>query len=71
MRSQGEAKNRGRGFASMDKEKVKRIASEGGKEAHRLGLAHVFTHEEAVRAGRKGGLKGRRKPKNVVSISRD
>lgn len=44
-----------RGFASMDKEKRREIASQGGKAAHEKGTAHEFTHEEAVDAGRKGG----------------
>lgn len=45
-----------RGFASMDKEKHLRIASQGGKKAQLLGVAHNFNHEEAVVAGRKGGI---------------
>ncbi|MBD2182167.1 MULTISPECIES: KGG domain-containing protein [Aerosakkonema] len=44
-----------RGFASMDEEKQREIASKGGKAAHEKGTAHEFTHEEAVEAGRKGG----------------
>jgi uncharacterized protein len=46
-----------RGFASMDKERMREIASKGGKAAHAMGKAHIFTHEEAVAAGRKGGGK--------------
>lgn len=44
-----------RGFASMDKEKQREIASKGGKAAHQSGRAHEFTSEEARNAGRKGG----------------
>jgi len=44
-----------RGFASMDLEKRRIIASRGGKAAHEKGRAHVFTSEEAREAGRKGG----------------
>jgi uncharacterized protein len=44
-----------RGFAAMDPEKVREIASKGGKAAHAQGVAHVFTTEEARAAGRKGG----------------
>ena len=44
-----------RGFASMDPERQREIASEGGKAAHRKGTAHRFTSEEAQDAGRKGG----------------
>ena len=44
-----------RGFASMDEEKQREIASKGGKAAHEKGTAHEFTSEEAQEAGRKGG----------------
>jgi len=44
-----------RGFASMDRERQRQIASQGGKAAHRDGTAHQFTSEEARAAGRKGG----------------
>jgi general stress protein YciG len=45
-----------RGFASMDPEKQRQIASKGGRAAHAKGTAHEFTSEEAAAAGRKGGL---------------
>lgn len=45
-----------RGFASMDENKQREIASKGGKAAHQSGNAHEFTTEEAREAGRKGGL---------------
>ncbi len=44
-----------RGFASMDADKQRRIASKGGRAAHEKGTAHEFTPEEAREAGRKGG----------------
>ncbi len=44
-----------RGFASMDPERQRKIASMGGKAAHDAGTAHEFTSEEAREAGRKGG----------------
>ena len=44
-----------RGFASMDPERQRQIASEGGRAAHEKGTAHEFTPEEAREAGRKGG----------------
>lgn len=50
-----------RGFASMDRAKQREIASKGGKAAHAKGTAHEFTHEEAVAAGRKGGMAGARR----------
>jgi general stress protein YciG len=48
-------KGRGRGFASMDAEKQRQIASLGGRAAHQQGTAHEFSSEEAREAGRKGG----------------
>lgn len=42
-----------RGFASMDQEKRKRIASMGGKKS-KGNFAH--NHQRAAEAGRKGGL---------------
>lgn len=44
-----------RGFAAMDPEKRKAIASLGGKRAHEMGVAHCFTTELAREAGMKGG----------------
>ena len=41
-----------RGFASMDPERVREIASKGGRAAHASGNAHEFTSEEAREAGR-------------------
>jgi uncharacterized protein len=46
----------GRGFASMDAERQRAIASAGGRAAHRSGNAHEFSAEEAREAGRRGGL---------------
>lgn len=46
---------KGRGFAGMDPEQQREIASEGGRAAHASGHAHEFTSEEARAAGRKGG----------------
>jgi general stress protein YciG len=44
-----------RGFASIDKDYQKYLASIGGKAAHVKGTAHEWTSEEAREAGRKGG----------------
>jgi general stress protein YciG len=55
-----------RGFASMDQEKQRRIASMGGKAAHDAGTAHEFTSDEAREAGRKGGqARGARAAENL------
>jgi general stress protein YciG len=48
-------KNKGRGFAGMDRARQREIASAGGRAAHQRGTAHEFTSEEAREAGRKGG----------------
>ena len=40
-----------RGFASMDPQRQREIASQGGRAAHASGNAHEFTSEEARRAG--------------------
>jgi general stress protein YciG len=45
-----------RGFAAMDPDKVREIASKGGKAAHVAGTAHQFTSDEARVAGKKGGV---------------
>jgi hypothetical protein len=44
-----------RGFASMDPQKQREIAAEGGRAAHASGNAHEFNSEEARRAGAEGG----------------
>jgi general stress protein YciG len=61
QRSATNGKSR-RGFASMDPARQRMIASEGGRAAHRQGVAHEWNSEEARSAGRKGGQqsKGRR-----------
>lgn len=55
-RSQTHNKGSTRGFASMDPERQRAIASAGGRAAHRSGNAHEFDAEEAREAGRRGGL---------------
>ena len=50
-----------RGFASMDREKQREIASKGGRTAHQKGTAHEWTPSEAREAGRKGGIASHRK----------
>jgi general stress protein YciG len=47
--------NSNRGFAAMDEDKQREIASQGGKASHQGGNAHEFTSDEAREAGRKGG----------------
>ena len=50
--NENDTDNSNRGFASMDPEKQREIASQGGKAAHESGNAHEFTSEEAREAGR-------------------
>jgi uncharacterized protein len=50
-----------RGFASMDRNIQREIASKGGRAAHSKGTAHEWTSEEAREAGRKGGMASHRK----------
>ena len=54
-------KGRGRGFASMDPDKQREIASKGGRAAHVQGTAHEWSSDEARAAGRKGGAASRRR----------
>lgn len=48
-----------RGFGSLNAQRRREIAREGGKASHRAnksgGRAHEFTSREAARAGHKGG----------------
>jgi uncharacterized protein len=44
-----------RGFAAMDQNKQREIASKGGRAAHVKGTAHQWSSDEAREAGRKGG----------------
>jgi general stress protein YciG len=70
--AQGEEKStkRLRGFAAMDAEKQRQIASKGGKVAHQRGNAHEFTPEEAREAGRKGGVAVSKDRKHMAEIGR-
>ncbi len=40
----------------MSAEKLREIASKGGRSAHQKGTAHEWTSEEARSAGHKGGV---------------
>jgi hypothetical protein len=66
--NKGDTSNRG--FASMDEEKQREIASKGGKAAHEKGTAHEFTSEEAREAGRKGGEKVSQDREHMSEIGR-
>src|SRR5881394_1506006 len=59
-----------RGFASMDPEQQRAIASKGGKAAHQQGVAHEWSSEEARAAGRKGGEAVSRDREHMAQIGR-
>ena len=44
-----------RGFASMDQDKQREIAAQGGRASHEQGTGHEFNSQEAREAGSKGG----------------
>jgi general stress protein YciG len=50
----------GRGFAGMDPQRQREIASEGGRAAHASGHAHEFDSREAREAGSRSHGGGRR-----------
>ena len=60
-----------RGFASMDRERQREIASKGGRAAHRKGTAHQWSAEEAREAGRKGGTSVSRDREHMAAIGRE
>lgn len=60
-----------RGFASMDEDKQREIASKGGHAAHEKGTAHEFTPEEAREAGRKGGETVSQDREHMAEIGRE
>ena len=60
-----------RGFASMDENKQREIASKGGKAAHESGHAHEFNSKEAREAGRKGGEAVSQNRKHMSEIGRE
>jgi general stress protein YciG len=59
-----------RGFAAMDQNQQREIASKGGQAAHQKGTAHEFDSEEARRAGQKGGEAVSRNRAHMADIGR-
>jgi uncharacterized protein len=59
-----------RGFAAMNEEQQREIASKGGQAAHQKGTAHEFDSEEARRAGQKGGEAVSRNRVHMAEIGR-
>ena len=68
--SERERRSSNRGFAAMNPDKQKEIASEGGRAAHRQGVAHEWSSEEAREAGRKGGQIVSRNREHMSEIGR-
>src|SRR5690349_25065874 len=60
-----------RGFASMDANRQREIASKGGRAAHQKGTAHEWTSDEARVAGRKGGEVVSRDRAHMAAIGRE
>ena len=60
-----------RGFASMDPQRQREIASKGGRAAHAKGTAHEWSSEEARVAGRKGGEVVSRDRDHMAAIGRE
>lgn len=59
-----------RGFAAMERDKQRAIASKGGRAAHEKGTAHEFTPDEARLAGKKGGEIVSQNRKHMAEIGR-
>jgi uncharacterized protein len=59
-----------RGFAAMERDKQRAIASKGGRAAHEKGTAHEFTPDEARQAGKKGGEVVSQNRKHMAEIGR-
>ena len=58
-----------RGFASMDPQRQREIASEGGRAAHEKGTAHEFTSEEAREAAARAAARSANRRKAMESGS--
>jgi general stress protein YciG len=54
MERQTDQQKHRRGFAVMNPERQRQIASQGGKAAHEQGVAHEWSTAEAREAGKKG-----------------
>lgn len=59
-----------RGFAAMDEQRQREIASKGGRAAHEKGTAHEFSKDEARAAGKKGGEVVSQNRRHMADIGR-
>ena len=69
MIKEQEEKTRRYGFQGMPPEKIREIASLGGKTSQASGRAHRWTSEEAKAAGRKGGAISRRRDGRAKKVA--
>jgi uncharacterized protein len=67
--SEGQSRSN-RGFAAMDADQQREIASKGGRAAHEQGTAHEFSPDEARAAGRKGGVSVSKNRQHMSEIGR-
>ena len=70
MANNTEGRKSNRGFAAMDQNQQREIASKGGRAAHQQGTAHEFSSDEAREAGRKGGMAVSRNRQHMSEIGR-
>lgn len=59
-----------KGFASLSPERLREIASLGGKAAHAQGKAHHWSPEAAKTAGQKGGATISQNREHMANIGR-
>lgn len=69
-KQKSEAQGGKRGFAAMNQQLQREIASKGGQAAHQKGTAHEFDSEEARLAGQKGGVAVSRDRDHMAEIGR-
>jgi general stress protein YciG len=67
---EGTSKKSKRGFASMNPNKRRELASRGGQKAHEKGTAYTFDSETARRAGQIGGAKTAKNRQHMSAIGR-
>jgi general stress protein YciG len=61
---------RGGGFAWMTPEERRIVAQKGGRAVVASGTGHLWTHEEAQEAGRRGGLERARRDRERIQNER-
>ena len=69
-RQQSDPQGGKRGFAAMNQQLQREIASKGGQAAHQKGTAHKFDSNEARLAGQKGGATVSRDREHMAEIGR-